>query len=261
MTDNFSRITPVIIVKNGARHITHTLDSLAAFRQVVVYDNGSSDDTLALAAKYPNVKLVQGEFLGFGPSKNAAAACADSDWVFSLDVDERPTPALLAALADWELSDEKRVGQVLRDNYFCGRHVRGAGWGNDRLNRLYHRAHHAFTDSAVHEKLQLHADSRVTRLAGSLRHEAITDIAQILHKTQHYSELYAASDKARLYAFPVILLKTLFGFVRSYVLKGGLFYGVRGFMIAAGEALGVYFKYAKVYQRRKLNSQTPKTIS
>jgi len=258
MTDSFSRITPVIIVKNGAQHITRTLDSLASFRQVVVYDNGSSDDTLALAAKYPNVKLVQGEFLGFGPTKNAAAACADSDWVFSLDIDETPTPTLLAALADWDLNDEKRVGQILRDNYFCGRHVRGGGWGNDRLNRLYHRAHHVFTDSAVHEKLQLHADSRSVRLAGSLRHETITDIVQMLHKAHHYSELYATSEKAKLYAFPVILFKTLFGFMRSYLLQGGFVYGVRGFMIAAGEALGVYLKYIKVYQRRVLNAQPEK---
>jgi len=252
MPDNFALITPVIIVKNGARHITHTLDSLAAFKQVVLYDNGSSDETLELAVRYTNVKLVQGEFLGFGPTKNQAAACAETDWVFSLDIDETPTPALLSALASWPLDDARRVGQVLRENYFCGRHVRGCGWGNDYLNRLYHRDHHAFTDSAVHEKLLLQANSRVLRLAGSLQHEAITDMAQILHKAQHYSELYATSDKARLHAFPVILLKTLFGFVRAYLLKGGVFYGVRGFMIAAGEALGVYFKYAKVYQRQRL---------
>lgn len=252
MAENFLRITPVIIVKNGAPYLERTLEVLAPFRQVVLYDNGSTDGTPDLAQRFPNVKLVRGSFIGFGPTKNAAAACAQTDWVLSLDIDERPTPELLAMLADWSLDDGNRVGEVLRDNYFCGRHIRTNGWGNDWLCRLYHRGHHAFTDSAVHEKLQLNERSRVVRLRGSLEHEAITDLAQMLNKAQHYSELYAQSDKARLYPFPVILLKACFGFVRSYLFKAGTLSGARGFMIAAGEAMGVYFKYAKVYQRRVL---------
>lgn len=255
MADNFSLITPVIIVKNGAPYVQRTLDSLSSFQQVVLYDNGSTDGTQALAANYPNVKLVQGQFAGFGPTKNAAVACAQTDWVFSLDIDESLSPALREALAGFPLGDASVVGEVLRDNYFCGRHVRTNGWGNDWLCRLYHRGQHAFTDSAVHEKVQLNGQSRIVRLKGSLIHQAITDLSQMLSKTQQYSELYADSNKARLYPFALVLLKSLFGFIRSYVLKGGLFSGVRGFMIAAGEGLGVYFKYAKVYQRKVLGKQ------
>jgi len=128
MPDNFSLITPVIIVKNGAEHLPRTLGSLAAFKAVVLFDNGSTDETMTQAARYPNVRLVQGAFTGFGPTKNAAAACAQTDWVLSLDIDESVSPALLAALAAWPLEDGRQVGQILRDNYFCGRHMRGNGW-------------------------------------------------------------------------------------------------------------------------------------
>lgn len=254
MKDIYSQITPVIIVKNGAPFVKNTLNSLTLFKQVVIYDNGSTDDTVALLAAYPNVTLIRGEFLGFGATKNLAANHANTDWVLSLDIDESVSSALLNSLKEWPLQDVTQVGEVLRNNYFCGRHIRTNGWGSDWLCRLYNRQQHQFTDSAVHEKLQLTANTKVKRLKGSLQHEAIIDIAQMLNKTQQYSELYAQSSKARLYPFPIIILKSLFGFLRSYLIKGGAFSGSRGCIIAVGEALGVFFKYSKVYQRSRLKN-------
>ncbi len=251
--DNFTRITPVLIVKNGAEHITHTLEALREFKQVVVYDNGSTDETIVLASRFPNVQLVQGSFLGFGPTKNAAAAAAPTDWIFSLDVDERPTPELLRTLASLPLDNPNWVGVVLRLNKFCGKIIRTNGWGNDWLTRIYNRQQHAFTPSMVHEKVALQSQSRAERLRGGLEHEAITDVGQMLNKTQHYSELYAMSDKAKLYPFPIIILKTVFGFIRSYLVKLGFLSGSRGFILAAGEALGVFYKYTKVYQHRRFH--------
>lgn len=247
--DNFTRITPVLIVKNGAEHITHTLEALREFKQVVVYDNGSTDETIVLASRFPNVQLVQGSFLGFGHTKNAAAAAAPTDWIFSLDVDERPTPELLRTLASLPLDNPNWVGVVLRLNKFCGKIIRTNGWGNDWLTRIYNRQQHAFTPSMVHEKVALQSQSRAERLRGGLEHETTTDIAQMLQKIQHYSELNATSGKAKLYSFPSIVVKTAFAFFRSYILKAGLLSGSRGFIIAVGAAMGVFFKYSKVYQR------------
>lgn len=254
--DIYAHITPVIIVKNGAAHVHRTISALKAFRQVVVYDNGSTDDTLRLLSEYPNVKVVQGSFMGFGPTKNAAASHAETDWILSLDIDEQVNAQLLAALADWPLEEDTKVGEVLRNNYFCGKHIRTNGWGKDWLCRLYNRRQHCFTDSQVHEKVKLDGRSQVVRLKGGLEHAAVTDVSQLLAKAQHYSELYATSQKARLYSMPVIVLKAGFGFFRSYVLKGGVCSGARGLMIAAGEALGVWFKYTKVYQRKRFIAET-----
>ncbi|MGG4605340.1 glycosyltransferase family 2 protein [Paenalcaligenes sp. Me131] len=249
--DIYAHITPVIIVKNGAAHVHRTISALKPFRQVVVYDNGSTDDTISLLGEYPNVKVVQGSFMGFGPTKNAAASHAETDWVLSLDIDEQVNQTLLDALADWPLEEESKVGEVLRNNYFCGKHIRTNGWGKDWLCRLYNRRQHCFTDSQVHEKVKLDGRSQVVRLKGGLEHEAVTDVGQLLVKTQYYSELYANSERARLYAFPVVVFKAAFRFFRSYFLQLGILSGSRGMMIAVGEATGVFFRYSKVYQRKK----------
>ncbi|MEO1575111.1 MAG: glycosyltransferase, partial [Pseudomonadota bacterium] len=69
-------ISIVIITRNAAETLSATLDSVTDFANVVVWDNDSDDGTRELARAYPNVTLVIAEFLGFGPSKNAAADCA-----------------------------------------------------------------------------------------------------------------------------------------------------------------------------------------
>ena len=55
-------ISVVIIVKDGGKTIKATLDALTQFSDVVVYDNGSVDDTLEIVKKFTNVNLVQGVF-------------------------------------------------------------------------------------------------------------------------------------------------------------------------------------------------------
>lgn len=248
---NISHVTPVLIVKNGEATIGDTLDALSAFKKVVVYDNGSEDRTLLIANGFANVQLIQGAFFGFGITKNVAASHAETAWVFSLDCDEVPDQALINNIAAWHPEDDNCVVEIHRENFFCGKPIKTNGWGNDFLIRLYNKETHSFTKSQVHEKVELHSNSCKTRLSGKLQHTAITDLKQILEKAQLYSEIYANSEKAKLYPFPIIILKTCFAFFRSYLLKLGLLSGWRGFVISLGETIGVFFKYAKVYQKNK----------
>lgn len=247
--DFFSCASAVIIVRDAAATLPTVLQALSDFDEVVIYDNGSQDQSMDIARSFPNVSLYQGDFLGFGASKNYAASLARHDWIFSLDADERPDAALLTALRAWSLEDPHAIGQLRRLNYFCGKAIRSNGWGHDELLRVYHRRQHAFSDRLVHESLQSGTQSHIVKLSGLLHHDAYRDVGQMLDKAQHYSELYARSPQAKRYSFGVIVLKTAFAFFRSYLLKGGVCNGWRGFAIAFGEMIGVFFKYLKVYQR------------
>src|SRR6186713_67665 len=77
-------IYPVLITRDAATTIEQTLRSLAAFPEVIVYDNGSTDDTVERCRQFPNVKVAQGEFFGYGPTKNHAVSLAGGDWVLSI---------------------------------------------------------------------------------------------------------------------------------------------------------------------------------
>ncbi|MDQ1243827.1 MAG: hypothetical protein QG565_167, partial [Campylobacterota bacterium] len=104
MNKSINNISCVIIVKNGASTIDATLASLTSFQDVLLYDNGSTDATLEIAKKYSNVTLFQGEFLGFGETKNLACSFAKNDWVLSLDADEVLSDEFIKNLTSIELN-------------------------------------------------------------------------------------------------------------------------------------------------------------
>ena len=92
-------ISAVIITRDAAATLALSLTSLEAFPEVLVFDNGSTDDTAAIARRFANVRLERGEFTGFGPTRNEAASLATYDWIFMVDSDEIANETLIASLA------------------------------------------------------------------------------------------------------------------------------------------------------------------
>lgn len=240
----------VIITRDAEATLATTLDSLVRFPEVVIYDNGSRDGTVALARRYANVTVHTGEFFGFGPTRNRAAALATRDWIFAVDADERADATLIDAIDALGCDDPRQVCSVLRRNYCLGQYIRFGDWGNDRLIRLYHRTEHAFSNDAVHEKLRRAPNARVVRLPGALHHAAVTDLRQLLEKINSYTDI-RKNTSDRYYPPAVVLLKMQWAFFRSYVLRLGALDGWRGLVIAVSIATGVFFKYMKIYARRR----------
>ncbi|MGH8377390.1 MAG: glycosyltransferase family 2 protein [Gammaproteobacteria bacterium] len=249
MAATFSRITVVMIVRDAAATLAATLDSARGFDEVLLYDNGSRDGTVEIAARYPNVKLHRGEFTGFGPTRNAAAAMAANDWIFSLDADEVVEAGLAAAIAGLELDKPEQAYAVERQNFLLGKRVRHGGWGSQWLTRLYNRGTHQFTDVAVHEKVELQPGEQAVRLSGVLRHTAMRDAGDFLVKMHRYTML-KAGESTRTYPPAIILFKTVWAFIRAYLLRLGMLDGWRGLLIAVSEANGVFYKYMVIYSKR-----------
>lgn len=241
-------LSAVIITKNAESTIQRSLKSLSRFSEVIVYDNGSSDNTINLVQQFTNTTLVKGGFFGFGPTKNYAAQLASNDWILSLDADEVIEKDLFDAIDDLTLENPKEMFMIKRDNYFMGKIVRHSGWGNDWLIRIYNRKFHQFENNPVHEKIKIQKDSIITKLNHSFSHYAVDDIRQFLEKINHYSDIRKeTSDK--LYPPYVILFKSAWAFFRTYFLRLGILDGWRGLVIAVSNANGVFYKYIKIYAK------------
>ena len=243
------QISVVIITRNAAATLADTLESTRSFAEVVVYDNGSNDATMQIAQAHANVSLHQGDFMGFGPTKNHAVSLARHDWVLSLDADEEVSSELKQFLEQWKPGSDDCVGVIRRDNYMMDKLVDKGGWGADWLVRLFNRNVHRFNDKAVHESVQLSAKTVQEKIPLPIRHNAVQHLGQLLQKIDQYSEIRRQTSSKTMHP-ALIALRSFFAFFRSYIIKGGVLAGWRGLVIAWSDSNGVFFKYMKVYADR-----------
>jgi hypothetical protein len=86
-------LSAVLIVKNEVALLPGCLASLRGVVDAVyVYDTGSRDGTVDLA-RSTGATVIPGDWPGdFAEARNRALALTDSDWVLSIDADERVVP-------------------------------------------------------------------------------------------------------------------------------------------------------------------------
>jgi glycosyltransferase involved in cell wall biosynthesis len=241
-------ISVTILTKNSAATLAECLRALEAFAEVVIVDNGSSDETITIASGFRNVVIHAHPFVGFGPMKNIAIDKASNDWILSVDSDEIVTPELVSEILNLKL-DSSCIYAVERDNYYNRRLIKGCGWDNDWVERLFNKTCTRYDDKLVHEGLVKHRNFTVVQLSSMLTHYPYDNASQLLQKMQHYSTLWAEERQGKKHVSPFkALLYGVLTFLKSYLLKNGWRYGYEGLLISVSNANGVFYKYIKLYE-------------
>ena len=246
-------ITVTMLVKNAERCLAEVLNALTHFNEVLLLDNGSTDNTLNIAAQYPNVTIHHHPFDGFGNMKNRAAMLAKNDWILNIDSDEIITPELLAAIQQADLTQPENIYALNRINHYQRRPITGCGWSPDIIPRLYNRTHTQYNHRAVHEALIIPQGNHPKLLTGNLNHYTYDSIEALIRKMQQYSSLYAEQNAGQKTSSPLAaLLHGVWSFIRSYILKSGWKHGADGLTISLTQAAGSYYKYAKLNERNRI---------
>ena len=236
-------ISVCILTNNSASTLQATLESVRPFSEIIILDNGSTDETRSIAENCPNVRWFESPFIGFGPLRNKAAALATHDWILALDSDEIASPSLIKELANISL-DPQCVYFLPRHNFYRGKRIRGCGWDREQVGRLYHRPAICYSNDLVHESLPAH---KKTLLKSPLLHTPYRTTADFLLKMERYSTLFAEQNRGRkTSSFTKALMHALFAFCRSYLIQRGLFCGAEGFIISAYNANTTFYKYLKL---------------
>ena len=226
-----------------------TLNSLASFNDVVVYDNGSIDGTQDLARKYENVNLVEGKFFGFGETKKIASEYAKNDWILSLDADEVLSEEFTLKLKKMTLKD-KSVYKINRVNFYKETEVRHC-WGSDSIVRVYNRKQTNYNSSKVHELVEIDGLD-VFQIDEVVRHYPYQNISQFIIKLDRYSTLFAEDKVGKKKSTPLkAFLNSSFSFFKTYFLKRGFLDGSAGLIIAFSHMATNFYKYMKLYEMNK----------
>ena len=244
-----SNISCVMIVKNAESSIRDVLNALVNFEDVVLYSNNSTDATDSIASTYDNVTLIQGEFIGFGPTKNRATTYAKNDWILSLDADEVLSKEFINNIADLKL-DEKKLYSILRINYYKKTQIKHC-WGNDIIIRLYNRTKTKFTNKKVHEKI-IDDNFTVEQLSGVVKHYPYATITDFIIKLDRYSTIYAKDNVGKKTSSPTkAFFNGAYSFIKTYFFKQGFRDGYVGLVIAYSHMVTNFYKYIKLYELNK----------
>ena len=240
-------ISAVVLAKNNEATIKKTLEALCEFEDVVVYDNGSSDATMDIAKEFSNVNLVQGEFKGFGWTKNEAASYAKNDWILIVDSDEVVDDRLLETLQTKQL-DEKTVYILNFRAFYKEREVKHCGWNNQKIKRLYNKSVTKYNDNDVHEDII--TDGRKTELLeGNMEHYSYQSIEQFVAKANTYSTLFAQNNAGKKSSSPTkAFFNGAYSFIKTYFFKQGFRDGYVGLIIAYSHMVTNFYKYIKLYE-------------
>jgi glycosyltransferase involved in cell wall biosynthesis len=250
-------VSTVIITLNEAANLAAALESVRWADEVVVVDSESTDDTAAIARKYTDRVIVR-PWPGYIDQKNFAASQATHDWIFSLDADERVTPALAEEIKALVAAGPACVGyRVPRVSHYLGRWIRSTDWYPDYQLRFYDRRRAAWAGRYVHESVR--AEGEVGRLRAELQHYPYRDVSHHLRTIDRYSTLAARQmfeDGRRTGPLRMVLHGDA-AFMRNYILRGGIRHGTAGLIVSMLNAYYVTLKLVKLWELCSRSTSTP----
>ena len=249
-------LSAIVLTLNSERRLEEVLSSLHWCEEILVMDTGSTDRTMEIALRFPNVNLrrLNGPFPGFGLARREAVAAARHDWILSVDSDEVVSEALSREIRSLELNP-RSVYSMPFHNFFNGKRIVSCGWGRERHERLFHRRHVNFGSAALHEGLERNG-AREVKLSGPIRHYSYESMEAFLGKMRAYGVLFASQHAGRKRSSPMkALLRGSWTFFNSYLLQGGLIQGSEGLAISAYRGQTAFWKYFLLHEANQGRSR------
>jgi glycosyltransferase involved in cell wall biosynthesis len=254
------QITPLIITYNEAPNICRTLGKLLWAQRIVVIDSGSTDGTIEMLRRYPQVEVIEHPFIDVASQCNYGLTQVTSPWVLSLD-------------ADWDLSDElvreltslappeSTVGYRARFVYRVdGRALRGSLYPPRVVLLRKDKVSYRLAGHAIRVVL----DGEVLPLDGVIYHDDRKPLARWFTSQQRYVREEAEylldtppralrrNDKIRLMAWPAPIAV----FCYTLFVKGCLFDGWPGWYYTLQRTTAEMLLALEIIDRRLGRSHT-----
>jgi glycosyltransferase involved in cell wall biosynthesis len=240
-------VSLIVIARNEEANIGRCLRSVGFADEIVVVDNGSTDKTIEIAARF-NARVISApDWRGFGRQKNRALDAASCDWILSLDADEWIERELADEIKSAIASPNGFDGfEIPRRSRFCGQVVKHCGWSPDYILRLFRRGSGRFSNRIVHERVEV--SGSVGRLSAPIEHDSIANLDEAHEKMGRYAAAAAEELVARgaSASIPRALLKANWAFFQTYIVRRGFLDGSVGTMVAMYNAIYTYQKWARV---------------
>lgn len=244
-----NRITAIILTKNEENRLAGCLDSIAWVDEIIVVDNGSTDDTRDIAKKY-KAKIVVSDSRDFSVLRMKGRDASTGAWLLYIDADET-VPADLAreirATVDGFTESDPKGYFITRRTWYLGHE-----WPvRDKMQRFFYRPALTGWSGPLHETALV--DGAVATLKNPLLHHTHRTLEEMVSKTNEWSTVEAGL-RADAQHPPVVwwrLLRVMAtGFWTSYS-AGGWRMGTVGLIESIYQGFSMFITYAKLWEMQQ----------
>lgn len=265
MKQEHSTISIALATYNEEVNIKRFIESVTDWvDEIVIADGDSQDETVNIAKKYKNVKIIKTNNKPmFHINKNIAINACTSDWILQLDADEIVTPELkkeIISILNKEPSMVEENGfWIKRRNYFLGSFLKKGGQYPDPTIRFYKKGKGQLPCKDVHEQAKV--DGKIGWLQNDLAHYADTSFSRYLLRHNRYTTLLAQELieqhlPINFYSFlNFYLFKPVWWFVKTYFRHKGFYDGFPGFVFSFYSSLRFPITYTKYWELQKTKRQ------
>lgn len=251
-------LTVIIISKNEEANIGRCLQSVSFADEIIVFDSGSTDNTIAIAKQYTNNVFIA-DWQGYGIQKQRALSKSRGDWILNLDADESVSKELQQEIKEAMASDSADAYRIPIQMVFYNQVLKYSA-SPKRHIRLFKRDNAIYSKDIVHEKVLLPSTAVVDKLKHAIMHHSYRDVSHVLYKLNKYSS-YSAKiriESKKSSGFIRVLTSSSWMFFRCFILQRGFLDGRLGFLFALFSTQGTFYRGMKQIYRDANINQLPK---
>jgi glycosyltransferase involved in cell wall biosynthesis len=244
-----SVVTAVIAAHDESANIRECIASVDWANEVIVVENDSADDTIAIA-RTAGATVISPHFTTIGAARNQGIERAKTQWILVLDADERCTPELAREIEATVTKTDFQAFRVPRRNFFLGKEIRHGGWESDKPVRLFRRELR-YNANLVHEHIDVPGRAAIGETEFALLHFTYNSLDQYFEKFGRYSRWWAQQNyaKGRRAGPAMVLFRPPLRFIKMYLFRGGFLDGAHGLLLSCLAAASVMAKYARLWER------------
>ncbi len=242
-------VSTIVLALNEGKQIADCLKSIAWADEIIVIDNGSTDETKKIAKSLGAV-IVEDRTRDFAHLHNIGKARAKGEWLLYVDADEVVSEELQKEIKEAVRSATVSGYEIRRKNYYLGRQ-----WpGDEYILRLMRKDALGEWYGTLHETARV--KGTIGRLDAPLIHHTHRSLEEMVAKTNVWSETeaqlrYDANHPRVIWWRLMRVMVTAFW--DSLIRQGGWKAGTTGWIESIYQAFSMFVTYAKLWEKQQKN--------